>query len=119
MLKQLLPWGLLLLTVVLLIGIGIKSCNNIPDVNPYQLRINELESKLYIEKSKSDSADKKAQKWEKMYLEEAKKPKKIIIRTNEQIEEIKRLSIDSNAVFFFLWTRNQPPALGIQGGDVH
>jgi len=105
MYKQLLPWGLLLLTVIILIGIGIKSCNNIPDVNPYQLRINELENKLYIEKSKGDSAGKKAQKWEKMYLEEAKKPKKIIIRTNEKLDSIKHLSLDSSIQFFQQWTK--------------
>jgi hypothetical protein len=104
MLNRFLPWILLGLVVFVLLGIGIKSCNKVPDANPYQLRINELESKLYIEKSKSDSAGKKAQKWEKMYLEEAKKPKKIIIRTNEKLDSIKHLSLDSSIQFFQQWT---------------
>lgn len=105
MLNKFLPWILLGLAVFVLLGIGIKSCNKVPDVNPYELRINELESKLYIEKSKGDSAGKKAQKWEKMYLEEAKKPKKIIIRTNEKLDSIKHLSLDSSIQFFQQWTK--------------
>lgn len=88
-----------------LLGIGIKSCNTTPDINPYELRINELESKLYIEKNKSDSAGKKAQKWEALYLEEAKKPKKIIIRTNEKLDSIKHLSLNSSIQFFQQWTK--------------
>lgn len=111
MYKQLLPWGLLLLTVIILIGIGIKSCNNIPDVNPYELRINELEKKLYIEKSKSDSAGKKAQKWEALYLEEAKKPKKIIIRTNEKVDSIKHLPINDALKYHSEWTKLAVPGI--------
>lgn len=111
MYKQLLPWGLLLLAVIILTIIGIKSCNNIPDVNPYELKINELKSELQIEKTKTDSLGKIAQNWESLYREESKKPKKIIIRTNEKVDSVKHLPIDSSLKYFQQWTRDSVPGI--------
>lgn len=111
MYKQLLPWGLLLLAMIILIGIGIKSCNNIPDVNPHELKINELKNELQIEKIKSDSLGKIAKNWESLYREESKKPKKIIIRTNEKVDSVKHLPINDALKYHSEWTRMAVPGI--------
>lgn len=111
MLNKFLPWILLGITLFILLGIGIKSCNRIPEINPYELRLNELEKKLYIEKGKSNSLDKEAKKWEKLYWEESKKPKKIIKITHEKVDSIKHLSLDSSAKYFSVWTKLAPPGI--------
>jgi hypothetical protein len=103
--KTYLPWIVLGIVVIALIGIGIKIYNSMPNYNPYNMEINRLESKLIIEKRKTDSIDKKAKEWEKLYLEESLKPKKIIIRTNEKLDSIKHLSLDSSISLFQCWTK--------------
>ena len=114
MFKKYLPWIVLGLIVIALIGIGIKMFNSIPDVNPYNMQINRLETELLIEKRKTDSLDQKVKYWEQLYIEESKKPKKIIQHTNENIEKIKLLSPDSNAAIFYSWSGLTPPTLGVQ-----
>lgn len=107
MFKKYTPWIVLGILVIGLVVIGIKACNDIPDDSPYELRINELKKELYLEKSKSDNISKEVKKWEKLYLEESKKPKKIIKITNEKSDSIVSLPFDSSVSFFNIWT-NQP-----------
>lgn len=111
MLNKFLPWILLGITVFVLLVIGIKSCNSIPDVNPYNMQINRLETELLIEKRKTDSLDQKVKYWEQLYIEESKKPKKIIIRTNEKSDSIISLPFDSSVSFFNKWTKQPVPQI--------
>lgn len=111
MFKKYLPWIVLGLIVIGLIGIGIKMFNSIPDVNPYNMQINRLETELLIEKRKTDSLDQKVKYWEQLYIEESKKPKKIIIRTNEKSDSIISLPFDSSVSFFNKWTKQPVPQI--------
>jgi len=114
MFKKYLPWIVLGLVVIGLIGIGIKMFNSIPDVNPYNMQINRLETELAVEKRKTDSLDQKVKYWEQLYIEESKKPKQIIQQVNEEINKVSNLSLDSSAKFNYSWTAQQPPSLRIQ-----
>lgn len=111
MFKKYLPWIVLGLVVIGLIGIGIKMFNSIPDVNPYNMQINKLETELTIEKRKTDSLDQKVKYWEQLYIEESKKPKKIIQHTNEKSDSIISLPFDSSVSFFNKWTKQSVPQI--------
>lgn len=111
MFKKYLSWVVLVLVIIGLVGIGIKMFNSMPDYNPYNLQINKLETELIVEKRKTDSLDRKAKHWEQLYIEESKKPKKIIIKTNEKVDSIKHLPVDSALKYFQQWSKLAVPRI--------
>ena len=111
MFKKYLPWIVLGLIIVGLIGFGIKIFNSTPDINPYNMEINRLNSELSIQKNKTDSIDRKAKEWEKLYLEESKKIKIVIKRTNEKTDSIKNLPISDALKYHSEWTKLAVPGI--------